>query len=71
MDALLSQVLVDTGSSLNVLPKNTLSQLLVEGMEMRAIALVVNDFDNSRRQVIGEVDIPIKVGPHLFTIIFK
>lgn len=30
MDTLLSRVLMDTGSSLNVLPKNTLSHLLMD-----------------------------------------
>ena len=38
---------------------------------MRAHALVVRAFDTSRRQVIEEVDLPIQVGPHLFTITFQ
>lgn len=37
---------------------------------MRANALVVRDFDGSRRQVIGEVGLPICIIPHLFTINF-
>lgn len=61
---------MDTGSFLNVIPKNTLSQLLVEEAEMRVSALVVRAFDDSKRQVIGEVDMPIRVRPYLFTITF-
>lgn len=49
MYSLLSRVPVDTGSSLNVMPKNILSQLLVEGVELMASALVVRAFDGSRR----------------------
>lgn len=61
MDTLLSRLLVDTGSSLNMLPKNTLSHLLVEQTKIRASALVIRAFDDSRKQVIGEVDLPIRV----------
>lgn len=68
MDTLLSRFLVDIGSSLNVMPKNTLSKLLVEGSEMSVNDLVVRAFDG--RQVIGEVDLPIRIGPYLFTINF-
>ncbi|XP_050919835.1 uncharacterized protein LOC127137414 [Lathyrus oleraceus] len=70
-DSLLSRVLVDTGSSINVLPKYTLSQLQFRGPEMRTSALIVRAFDGSRRQVIGEVDLPICVGPHQFDITFQ
>lgn len=38
---------------------------------MQASALIVRDFDGSRREVIGEVDFPICVGPHQFTITFQ
>ncbi|XP_050889420.1 uncharacterized protein LOC127094658 [Lathyrus oleraceus] len=70
-DSLLSRVLVDTRSSPNVLPKSTLSQLQFKGPEMRTSALIVRDFDGSQRQVIGEVDFPICVGPHQFDITFQ
>lgn len=40
----LAQVFVDTGSSLNILPKTTLAQLNIEGMHMRPSALVVKAF---------------------------
>ncbi|XP_050877108.1 uncharacterized protein LOC127080861 [Lathyrus oleraceus] len=70
-DSLLSRVLVDTGSSLNVLPKSTLSELQFKGAEMRTNTLIVRAFNGSRRQVIGEVDLPICVGPHQFSITFQ
>lgn len=71
VDVTLSRVLVDTGSSLNVLPKVTLAQLRVEGTQMRASALVVKAFDGSKRMVIGEVDLPILIGPQVFQITFQ
>jgi hypothetical protein len=67
----LSNVLVDTGSSLNVMSKTTLDQLSYRGTPMRRSGVVVKAFDGSRKSVIGEVDLPIMIGPHLFQITFQ
>ncbi|KAI5429344.1 hypothetical protein KIW84_034087 [Lathyrus oleraceus] len=67
----MSNVLVDTGSSLNVLPKSTLSRLSYQGPPMRQSGVVVKAFDGSRKTVIGEVDLPIKIGPSDFQITFQ
>ncbi|XP_050908986.1 uncharacterized protein LOC127122739 [Lathyrus oleraceus] len=68
---ILARDLVDTGSSLNVLPKRTLAKLAFQGSEMRPSALIVKAFDGSRRTVIGEVELPILIGPHVFNITFQ
>ncbi|KAI5427680.1 hypothetical protein KIW84_032914 [Lathyrus oleraceus] len=67
----MSNVLVDTGSSLNVLPKTTLSRLSYQGPPMRQSGVVVKAFDGSRKIVIGEVDLPIKIGPSDFQVTFQ
>ncbi|XP_058746156.1 uncharacterized protein LOC131619029 [Vicia villosa] len=67
---MLSRVLVDTGSSLNVLPKFSLMRLDYSGVEIRPSELTVRAFDGSKRLVFGEVDLPIMIGPQLFTITF-
>ncbi|XP_050898173.1 uncharacterized protein LOC127105048 [Lathyrus oleraceus] len=67
----LERVLVDTGSSLNVLPKRMLTKLAYQGTDMRPSALIINAFDGSRRTVIGEVELPILIGPHVFEITFQ
>ncbi|XP_050896552.1 uncharacterized protein LOC127103327 [Lathyrus oleraceus] len=66
----LARVLIDTGSSLNVLPKTTLAQLNIEGVQMRPSALIVKAFDGSKPTVIGEIDLPILIGPQTFRITF-
>ena len=59
----LAHVLVDTGSSLNMLPKKALDRLDCEGLTLKpSNIIVVRAFDGSNRMVHGEVDIPIKVG---------
>ena len=68
--AVLSHVLVDTGSSLNVLPKKALSKLDAEGVVLTPSDLVVRAFDGSKRSVFGEVTLPVKIGPEVFNIVF-
>lgn len=70
MDTVLSRVLVDTGSSLNMMPKGSLAKLTIEGLVMKPSELMVRSFDGSRRTVIGEVDMPMKIGPYTFFITF-
>ncbi|XP_058788384.1 uncharacterized protein LOC131662585 [Vicia villosa] len=67
---MLSRVLVDNGSSLNVLPKSSLMRLDYFGVEIRPSELTVRAFDGSKRSVFREVDLPIMIGPQLFTITF-
>ena len=67
----LSNVLVDTGSLLNVLPKSTLSKLSYQGVPMRYSGVIVKAFDGSRKTVIGEVDLPVKIGSSDFHITFQ
>ncbi|KAI5418509.1 hypothetical protein KIW84_042946 [Lathyrus oleraceus] len=67
----MSNVLVDTRSSLNVLLKSTLSRLSYQGPPMRQSGVVVKAFDGSRKTVIGEVDLPIKIGPSDFQVTFQ
>lgn len=66
----LSRVLVDTGSSLNVLPKSALMKIDYSGVEIRLGDLCVRAFDGSQKSVFGEVDLPIKVGPQILTATF-
>ncbi|KAI5409556.1 hypothetical protein KIW84_055107 [Lathyrus oleraceus] len=67
----MSNVLVDTGSSLNLFPKTTLTKFSYQGPPMRQSGVVVKAFDGSRKTVIGEVDLPVKIGPSDFQITFQ
>lgn len=67
----LSNVLIDTGSSLNVMAKTTYDQLSYKGTPLRRSEVMVKAFDGSRKDVHGEVDLPITVGPQIFQITFQ
>ena len=67
----LSRVLTDTGSALNVLLKSSLMKLTLDGVVIRPSSKIVKDFDGSQSTVFGEVDLPFKIGPHMFYITFQ
>lgn len=67
----LARVLVDTESSLNVLPKRELAKLSYPGSKMKLIALVVKPFEGSHSIVIREVELLIQMGIHVFPITFQ
>ena len=61
---------MDTGSSLNVLPKKVLDWLDCEGLVLKPSNIVVRAFDGSKRMVHGKVDISVKVGYQNFASTF-
>lgn len=67
----LSNVLIDNGSSLNVILKSTLTKLKYQGPPIRPSGITVKPFDVSRKFVIGEVDLHIHIVPYLFQITFQ
>ncbi|XP_058724226.1 uncharacterized protein LOC131595775 [Vicia villosa] len=71
MGDVLTGVLIDNGSSLNVMPKSTLSRLSFEDYPLRKSHVIVKAFDGSRKSVFGEVDLPITIGPQTFKITFQ
>src|SRR4051812_20077758 len=66
----LSHVLVDNGSSLNVLPKAVLEKLDFEEVVLQPSDVVVRAFDGSTRTEYGEVKLPIRVGSQIFDSTF-
>ena len=66
----MDHVLVDTGSSLNVLPKGALDRLDYEGVVLKPNDIIVRAFDGSKIMVHREVYLPIKVGSQIFESTF-
>ena len=56
-DCTLPKVLIDNGSSLNVMPLSTLMRLSVDISYMKHTHTVVRAFDGTRQEVIGEIEI--------------
>jgi len=56
---------------MNVMLKSTLNKLPSDGIHLRPNTMVVKTFDRSRREVIGEVELSVEVGPFTFQIAFQ
>ncbi|XP_058774509.1 uncharacterized protein LOC131648805 [Vicia villosa] len=66
----LAHVLVNNGSSLNVLPKLVLDTLNPEGFVLKPSDVIVKAFDGSKSMLYGEVELPIRVGSQTFDTLF-
>jgi len=71
LDHVIARVLIDNGSSLNVMPKATLGKLPCEGIHMKPSAMILRAFNGSKREVMGEVELPIQIGPCVFQVTFQ
>ena len=58
-DCTLSKVLIDNGSSLNVMPLSTLTRLPVDRSYMKHTKTMVRAFDGTKREVTGEIEIEV------------
>ena len=70
-DCTLLEVLIDNGSSLNVMPLSTLMRLPVDRSYMKHTHTVVRPLDGTRREVTGEIEIEIQIGPCTFNVEFQ
>ena len=69
-DCTLPKVLIDNGSSLNVMPLFTLMRLSVDRSYMKHTKTVVRAFDDTSREVTGEIEIEVQIGPCTFNVEF-
>uniref|UniRef100_A0A2N9G9T8 Integrase catalytic domain-containing protein n=1 Tax=Fagus sylvatica TaxID=28930 RepID=A0A2N9G9T8_FAGSY len=70
-DRIVSRVLIDNGSALNVCPLSTLEKLDIDPTRVRVTSMVVRAFDGTRREVLGEIDLPVEVGLQVYNINFQ
>ncbi|PKI66795.1 hypothetical protein CRG98_012801 [Punica granatum] len=68
---IIGRVMIDNGFALNVCPVTTLKQMNVDLNRVRPSKTAVRAFDGSRREVNGEIDLLIDVGPCSFSITFQ
>ena len=70
-DYTLPKVLIDNDSSLNVMSLSTLMRLPVDKSYMKHTHTMVRAFDGNRREVIGEIEIEMQIGPCMFNVEFQ
>ena len=60
------RAILNNGSSLNVMPMSTLSRLPIDLSDLKKSQMVVRAFDRNKREVLGNIKLPIQVGPCTF-----
>ncbi|XP_028199328.1 uncharacterized protein LOC114383788 [Glycine soja] len=71
LDHIVAKVLINNGSSLNVMPKATLDKFPFDTSHLRPSSMVVRAFEGSCRDVRVEIDLLIQIGPHVCQITFQ
>ncbi|KAA3479563.1 hypothetical protein EPI10_020063 [Gossypium australe] len=61
-------MLIDNGSTLNVLPLSTLNRLPVDSSHMKTCQIIVRAFDGTKMRVIGRIEIPLLIGPNTYEV---
>ncbi len=68
---MVAKVLIDNGSALKVLPNATLVRLQVDLSGVRRSAMIVRAFDGMKRDVLGDIDLPLQIGACTFNVTFQ
>ncbi|KAA3460665.1 Integrase, catalytic core [Gossypium australe] len=67
---MLSGVLIDNGSALNVLPLSTLNRLHIDSSHIKTCQNIVRALDGIGRKVMGRIKIPLLIGPNTYEVDF-
>ena len=70
-DMIVSRVLIDNGSVLNVCPMSTIECLNVNTSLIRLTTIIIRAFDGNLQKVQGEVELAIGIGPRSFMVNFQ
>ncbi|XP_070036521.1 uncharacterized protein [Nicotiana tomentosiformis] len=70
-DKVVSRVLVDGGSGMNIFPLSTLRELSIHLREVKESHVRVRAFNGSQKDVIGEIYLALQIRPIEFPILFQ
>lgn len=68
---IISKVLIDGGSEVNILALSTIERLNIGEKSLHSPKVVVRAFDGTKRNVLGEVLLEVKIGPVNFNTTFE
>ena len=70
-DMIVTRVLVDNGSTLNVCSMATLERLKVDMSLIRPSTMIIRAFDGTHQEVQGEIELMAKIGLRSFMVNFQ
>lgn len=70
-EMVVARVLIDNGSAINVCPLVTIMKLGIDESTIRPSDITIRAFDGSKRQILGDIDLPVEIGPYTFEVEFQ
>ena len=70
-DMIVSRLLIDNGSALNICPMSTIERLNVDTSLILPTTMIIRAFDGTLWEVQGEIELAIGIGPRSFTVNFE
>ncbi|XP_070029276.1 uncharacterized protein [Nicotiana sylvestris] len=70
-DSVVSRVLVDNGSSVNIFPLSTLQKLKIDTERIHMNSVCVRGFDGGDKDSVGDIMLELSIGPVEFTMAFQ
>jgi hypothetical protein len=70
-ERIVTKVLIDNGSTLKVCHMSTLEKLIIDQSIVRSSNMIIKAFDGTRREVFGEIDLSVEIGPQAYNISFQ
>jgi hypothetical protein len=61
-------MIIDNGSTLNVLPKHMLKEMPINESHVKPSTLMTRAYDGLPRQIIGTLKVELYVGPQVFLV---
>ncbi len=68
---LVDKVLIVKGLALSVLPNATLARLSIDPSGIHQSSMIVRAFDGTKRDVLGDIDLPLQIGAYTFNVTFQ
>ncbi|XP_038699654.1 uncharacterized protein LOC119996947 [Tripterygium wilfordii] len=65
-----ASILIDNGSSLNILPKETFDRLPIDRSYLKQVLVVAKAFDGTRKEIMGEIEVPLEIANVTFNVPF-
>ena len=70
-DMIVSRVLIDNGSTLNVCPMSTIERLNVDTSLIHPTTIIIRAFDGTLWEVQDQIELAIGIGPMIFMVNFQ
>ncbi|KAE9617712.1 putative aspartic peptidase domain-containing protein [Lupinus albus] len=67
---IVGKILIDGGSALNVMPLSTLMAIGIKRDGIVPRQMIVHAFDSNQRSILGEITLPLEIGPVVFQVLF-